>query len=101
MRDLLEQQPTAADDRRVWQLEYDRRLFQWAADRVRGSFQAMTWRAFWLTAVLDKSGKETAAELGMTVAAVYVARSRVMARLKAELEQVSRELEDSEETPSH
>ena len=41
-----------------------------------------TWQAFWRTAVDGQSSKDTAAQLGMTVAAVYLARSRVVARLK-------------------
>jgi len=92
----LEQQPARTDDQAVWHHEYERRLFHWAAERVRPSVQESTWRAFWLTAVEDKSGKEAATELSMTVAAVYLARSRVMARLREELEQVSNDLEETE-----
>lgn len=97
VHDLLDQLPARSDDRAVWELEYERRLFHWAAERVRGSFQESTWRAFLLTAVEDKSGKEAAAELGLSVAAVYLARSRVMARLRAELEEVAGELEGPDE----
>jgi RNA polymerase sigma-70 factor (ECF subfamily) len=79
---LLEQLPAREEDAAAWDEEYARRLFAWAADQVRGSFHETTWNAFWRTAVEGQSGKEVAEALGMTVAAVYLAKSRVMARLK-------------------
>jgi RNA polymerase sigma-70 factor (ECF subfamily) len=79
---LLEQQPAREEDSAVWDEEYARRLFAWAAEQVRASFHETTWSAFWRTAVEGQSGKEVAGALGMTVAAVYLAKSRVMARLK-------------------
>ena len=66
-----------------WDREYERRMLAWAADRVRGEFQPSTWRAFWLTAVDGRPGPEAARELGLSLGAVHVARSRVLARLKA------------------
>ena len=62
--------------------ECERRLFAWAAEQVRGRFQPATWQAFWRTAVDGASGKAVAAELGMSVAAVYLAKGRVMAALR-------------------
>jgi RNA polymerase sigma-70 factor (ECF subfamily) len=82
--------PNGQDD--WWDDECERRRFAWAAEQVRGQVQPATWQAFWQTAVEGKSGQEVAAALGMTVAAVYLAKSRVMARLK---EQV-RELREGE-----
>jgi RNA polymerase sigma-70 factor (ECF subfamily) len=77
----LEQQP-AREDEDQWNREYQQHLLAWAAERVRDSFQESTWSAFWQTAVEGRTGKEVAEQLGMTVAAVYLAKSRVMARLK-------------------
>jgi RNA polymerase sigma-70 factor (ECF subfamily) len=57
-------------------------LFRWAADRVRSSVKEGTWRAFWLTAVDDQPVEDVAMELGITVGAVYIARSRVLAKLR-------------------
>ena len=76
-----------------WDREYERQVFGWAADRVRPEFREGTWRAFWLTAVEGRPGPEAAAELGVSLGAVHVARSRVLARLRA----VVRELVGEEE----
>ena len=35
----------------LFDLEYRRRIFLWAADQVHGEFRKSTWQAFWLTAV--------------------------------------------------
>jgi RNA polymerase sigma factor (sigma-70 family) len=66
----------------IWELEYQRRLSTLAMDAVRHEFQPATWRAFWATAVDGKSAADTGRELGMTSGAVYVAKSRVLARLR-------------------
>ncbi len=86
-RSLLEQQPAPEEETVEWDAEYERRLFAWAAEQVRPQVRESTWQAFWQTAVEGKSGKEVAAALGVSVAAVHLARSRVMVRLKAVLQQ--------------
>ena len=77
-----------ADSSAWWDQEYERQLFSWAVEQVRGGFQDSTWQAFWQTAVEGKSGKEVARALGLSVAAVYLAKGRVMARLKEQIRQV-------------
>lgn len=81
---LLEAQP-APQDEAAWERAFRQRLFAWAAVRVRSQVSAATWQAFWQTAVDGRSGKEVARALGLSVAAVYLAKSRVMVRLKDEL----------------
>jgi RNA polymerase sigma-70 factor (ECF subfamily) len=63
-------------------LEYRREVFRWAADQVQTIVSQATWRAFWLTHVENRPIAETAKQLGTSEANVYIARSRVMARLK-------------------
>lgn len=80
----LEQLPEAEpDESAVFDLERQRQLFRWAAKRVRGQVQEQSWEAFWMTAVEGQAAATVAAKLEMTAGAVYVARCRVLARLKA------------------
>ncbi len=79
----LQELPAREEDETAWwDQEYERRLFAWAAEQARGAFRESTWQAFWQTAVEGKTGPAVARRLGMTVAAVYLARGRVTARLK-------------------
>lgn len=63
-------------------LEFRRRLFRWAAEQVRPTFQEKTWQAFWLTAVENRPLEEVGRELSLSMGAIYAARSRVMTRLR-------------------
>jgi RNA polymerase sigma-70 factor (ECF subfamily) len=80
--------PERDDD---WDREYHARLFEWACAQVRSEFQERTWNAFWRTAVEEKSGHEVAGQLQLTVGAVYIARSRVTARIREKIREVSEE----------
>jgi RNA polymerase sigma factor (sigma-70 family) len=82
---LLEEQPAPEEEQASWDEEYGRRLFAYAAEVVRGDFQEATWQAFWRTAVEGRPAKLVAEELGLSVAAVYLAKGRVMARLKEQV----------------
>ena len=74
-----------------WDQEYERQLFTLAAELVRPKFSATTWQAFYLCAVEGKAGQEVGRSLGMSVAAVYLAKSRVMVKLKAEIARLKAE----------
>jgi RNA polymerase sigma-70 factor (ECF subfamily) len=82
----LNSEPDGHDGSETWELEYQRRLASLAMDRVKGEFQENTWRAFWLTAVEAVPAPDAAKQLRMSPGAVYVAKSRVLARLKDEVE---------------
>jgi RNA polymerase sigma-70 factor (ECF subfamily) len=66
-----------------WERAYRQRMFEWAAPQVRAEVHEKTWRAFWMTSVEDRPLAEVAAALEMKPGAIYVARSRVIARLRA------------------
>ncbi|HMF11801.1 MAG TPA: sigma-70 family RNA polymerase sigma factor, partial [Gemmataceae bacterium] len=83
---VLEQ--LAAPEEEQWEADYQRQLLAWAIERIRSEFQEKTWQAFRQMAVEGRSGKEVAASLGMSVAAVYLAKGRVLARLKEEIAQL-------------
>jgi RNA polymerase sigma factor (sigma-70 family) len=65
--------------------EFAQELLDEAMARVRVRVQPHTWRAFQLLAVERRSGAETGAELGMKVATVYVARSKVQRMIQEEV----------------
>jgi RNA polymerase sigma factor (sigma-70 family) len=91
-QELLEGQAGRdGDGTDLWDREYERRLFAWAAEQVRGEFQEATWQAFWLTAVEGKSAHEAGAATGMSPGAVYVAKSRVLARLRQQVRRLQDE----------
>ena len=69
--------------------ETRRQMFRWAAQRVRVEFAQATWDMFWRTSVLGESVSEVATATGRTTGAVYIARHRVVARLKEEIADLS------------
>lgn len=81
VQEMLEQQP-AREDESLWDQEFKRHLFSVAAEQVKVEFEEASWRAFWLSAVDGKKPQEIAAALGISVGAVYIAKSRIQARLK-------------------
>lgn len=85
---IHEQPDPQSDDQSQWDLDYERRMFDWACERVRHEFRDATWQAFWLTAVEGQPPAEVAAQLELSVGAVYVAKSRVLAAMKAEVERL-------------
>jgi len=92
---LLEEQPNL-EDSREWEHVYRRRLFEWAAEDIRGEFQPSTWESFWQTTVKKESGKKVAEDLGMNVGAVYQAKSRVLARLRQRILEIEDDGPDSD-----
>ena len=87
VRSLLDQQPAPAEAS-DWDVEYYRSIFRWAAERVRPTVQETTWQAFWWTTVEQQHGDAVAKSLGISIGAVYVAKSRVLARLRQEFDAV-------------
>ena len=79
---LLERCPAPEGEEAEWETAWERQVFAWACAEVRRGVTEATWQAFWRTAFQGQAGKQVAADLGLSVAAVYLARSRVFARLK-------------------
>lgn len=79
---MLDAQPADDEFERHWNAEYQDHLFRWAAEQVKQEVEERTWRAFWLTAVENKSPSEVAAELGVSISRIYLAKSRVLLRIR-------------------
>jgi RNA polymerase sigma-70 factor (ECF subfamily) len=59
--------------------------------KVRPAVQPNTWRAFWATAIEGQSTQSVADELNMTSGAIYLARARVIARIRDQIRLVGDE----------
>jgi RNA polymerase sigma-70 factor (ECF subfamily) len=86
VRQVLEQQPDDSADEEAWTREYQWSLFRWAAEKVRPEFRDASWQAFWRSAVQGKDVAAVAAELSISAGAVYIARSRITARIRQEVQ---------------
>lgn len=92
---LLEERPDpASQDSVEFDAEYRRRLVLWAADRIRHEFSDIAWQAFWQAGVEGKPPKEVAEILGMSLGTVYQYKSRVVVRIRRELEEFDWESRD-------
>jgi RNA polymerase sigma-70 factor (ECF subfamily) len=69
-----------------WQTEYRKHLLDRAVDVMRAEFQPTTWKACWACVVEGRTAADVAAELGISENAVYIAKLRVLRRLRRELE---------------
>jgi RNA polymerase sigma-70 factor (ECF subfamily) len=68
-----------------WEAEYRQHLVRRALAVLRADFQEATWKACWEVVVAGRPAADVAAELGLTVGAVYAARFRVLDRLRQDL----------------
>jgi RNA polymerase sigma-70 factor, ECF subfamily len=53
-----------------------------ALELIQAEFEPRTWEAFWRVSVEGQSPGNVAADLGVSVASVYKAKSRILARLR-------------------
>jgi RNA polymerase sigma-70 factor (ECF subfamily) len=59
-------------------------LYRRALELIRSEFEERTWRAFLMVTVEGRLPADVAGELGTTPGAVYIAKSRVLKRLREE-----------------
>jgi RNA polymerase sigma-70 factor (ECF subfamily) len=83
---LHELEDPDSDLNRQWDEEHDRYVLNCLLDLVEEEFEPSTLQAFRRLALEGASGPEAAQDLGLTVAAVYMAKSRVLRRLREEAE---------------
>jgi RNA polymerase sigma-70 factor (ECF subfamily) len=66
--------------------EYRQYLVHRALELMKAEFQPQTWKACWEWVVAGRPAEDVARELGITLNAVYLAKSRVLRRLHQELQ---------------
>ncbi len=69
-----------------WDAEYQQHLVGRALRLMRMDFEEKTWKACWETAAAGRPAADVAAELGLSVGAVYAAKFRVLNRLRREMQ---------------
>ena len=69
---------------REWDLDHDRHIFQKLQTAVQPAFDPATWEAFRRFAIEGRPAAQVAAELGLTVNAVTLAKSRILKRFREE-----------------
>jgi RNA polymerase sigma-70 factor (ECF subfamily) len=89
---MLDERPApSAEETALFEAEYRRRAFAWAAERVRDEVSELAWRVFWLGGVEGKSAREVAEVVGTTIGTVYHYKSQVMARLRRKVLEIEGE----------
>jgi RNA polymerase sigma-70 factor (ECF subfamily) len=67
---------------RLWDEQHDRHVLHGLMEQIRPEFTAPTWLAFRRIALDGAVARTVAAETGLSVNAVLIAKSRVLARLR-------------------
>ncbi|MDG1896732.1 MAG: sigma-70 family RNA polymerase sigma factor [Fuerstiella sp.] len=67
---------------RMWDEEHDLMVTRKLLDSIRDNIEESTWRAFEGVALQERPAAEVARELQISIASVYQAKSRVLARLR-------------------
>ena len=69
---------------RLWDREHDEHVARQLLRRVEVDFAPATWRAFRRQVIDGVAAAAAAAELGLSLNAVLIAKSRVLSRLRQE-----------------
>jgi RNA polymerase sigma-70 factor (ECF subfamily) len=85
--DELEDPQSASSS--LWDCEHDRHVVRQLLIMLQPEFEAATWRAFQLVALEGIEATAVAAELGISLNAVYLAKYRVLRRLRHEIRGLS------------
>jgi RNA polymerase sigma-70 factor, ECF subfamily len=73
-----------SDLSRQWDREHDEHVVRALLEQIQGEFKPTTWRAFQLLVLGGRAPEAVAAEVGISVNAVYLAKSHVLRRLREE-----------------
>jgi RNA polymerase sigma-70 factor (ECF subfamily) len=82
--DLLEEPDS--DLSRRWDEEHDQHVVRRFLELIQPEFEKTTWQAFQMVVFENKTTRETAASLGLSPNAVRIAKSRVLARFRQEID---------------
>lgn len=75
-------------DSKLFEAEYEREVFRKATRIVESESDPATWEAFYRTCVQNETIEQVAASLNKQIGSVYAARSRIVKRIKKEVERM-------------
>jgi RNA polymerase sigma-70 factor (ECF subfamily) len=81
---LLDLEDPASELSRIWDEEYNQQVMRRLMELVEPEFAAPVWQAFVRVAVHGERPAQVAEQLGVKVSAVYLAKSRILHRLRQE-----------------
>jgi RNA polymerase sigma factor (sigma-70 family) len=73
----------------LWNQEHDQHVWRRLVELIKPDFESTTWDAFQRVTVEGVKPAQAAKELGISVNAVFIAKSRVMRRLRQEMKGLS------------
>ncbi len=76
----------ASDLSRRWDEEHDRHVVRRLLELIEPEFEPATWRAFRMVVLEGKPTREVAVTLALSANAVRIAKSRVLARFRREID---------------
>lgn len=74
----------ASDLSQLWNQEHDRHVMARLLEEIRTRVEERTWEAFRRQVLDGQRADQVAADLGMSLSSVYVARSRLLSALRRE-----------------
>ncbi|RCS51832.1 sigma-70 family RNA polymerase sigma factor [Bremerella cremea] len=89
VNDLLNDWPADSASEEDLLRESRLQAFRWATEQIEGEFNEPTWFMFQETAIKGRPVAEVAGQVGKSAGAVYIARCRVMQRIKEKVNEVS------------
>jgi RNA polymerase sigma-70 factor (ECF subfamily) len=75
-----------------WADEFNAHIVKTALTRIRAIWDATHWRAFEMLWLEDRPGAEVARMLGISASAAYVAKWRILRRLREEVETLAEDV---------
>jgi RNA polymerase sigma-70 factor (ECF subfamily) len=81
---LAQLEASDGDLNRLWEQEHDRHVLRRLLELVEPEFTPATWQAFRRVTLEGQPAPRVAAELGLSVNSVWLAKSRVLRRLRQE-----------------
>jgi len=89
--DLLYEIPECDETASDFEIETQHEIVRRAAEQIRMEFTAETWTIFWQTAIEGVPIADVAHSMRRTPGSIYIARHRVLARLKVAVREMSRD----------